>query len=147
MAHHPLTSKSRILTCGEKPMGRAGVSGRASRGLALPLLGCRIKKKLPRPCSNIYASPRTFARTSERIIMASCSRFTDPLPELPSSPHQPSEFTFPKRSFGKTAIVWRSFQPLWFKLWPFTLRRGKRRRLLSHLRHQIQAGENEGLQC
>ena len=53
------------------------------------------------------------------IVMASCSRCSDPLPELSCSPHQPSDFTFPKRSFGKPAIVWRSFQPSWFKQWPF----------------------------
>ena len=31
------------------------------------------------------------------------------------APHQPSNFCFPKRSFGKKSIVKRSFQPGWFK--------------------------------
>ena len=30
--------------------------------------------------------------------------------ELPSVPHQPKSFDFPKRSFGKKVIVKRSFQ-------------------------------------
>ena len=34
--------------------------------------------------------------------------------ELPSVPHQPKSFDFPKRSFGKKVIVKRSFQASWF---------------------------------
>ena len=36
---------------------------------------------------------------------------------LADSPHQPKEFSFPKRSFGKKAIVYRSFQASWFSSW------------------------------
>ena len=50
------------------------------------------------------------------IVIASCSRCSDPLPELSCSPHQPSDFTFPKRSFGKTAIVCSSLLPV-FVYW------------------------------
>ena len=50
--------------------------------------------------------------------MASSSRFPD-LPEVSSSPHRPSNISFPKRSFGKTTVVQRSFQPAWYKQWPF----------------------------
>lgn len=46
------------------------------------------------------------------------TRFEE-LPELPASPHQPSMFVFPKRPFGKTKVVYRSFQKSWFKEWPF----------------------------
>ena len=41
------------------------------------------------------------------------------IPDLPSSPHQPSGFVFPKRPFGKAKVVYRSFQKSWFKEWPF----------------------------
>ena len=37
--------------------------------------------------------------------------------ELPSAPHQPKSFDFPKRSFGKKVIVKRSFQASWFDRW------------------------------
>ena len=37
--------------------------------------------------------------------------------ELPSVPHQPKSFDFPKRSFGKKVIVKRSFQASWFDRW------------------------------
>ena len=40
---------------------------------------------------------------------ASCSNGT-----LPSKPHQPRQFRFPKREFGKKTIVKRSFQTSWF---------------------------------
>ena len=32
---------------------------------------------------------------------------------IPSVPHQPTNFEFPKRAFGKTKVVYRSFQPAW----------------------------------
>ena len=34
-----------------------------------------------------------------------------------ASPHQPTEFDFPKRAFGKKSMAYRSFQPSWFKTW------------------------------
>ena len=37
--------------------------------------------------------------------------------ELPTVPHQPKSFDFPKRSFGKKVIVKRSFQASWFDRW------------------------------
>jgi len=40
---------------------------------------------------------------------------------IPPTPHQPgASFKFPKRSFGKTKIVERSFQQCWFAKWPFS---------------------------
>ena len=36
---------------------------------------------------------------------------------LPTEPHQPQTFPFPKREFGKKSIVKRSFQPSWFLRW------------------------------
>ncbi len=57
----------------------------------------------------------------ERPIMAgqstSGSSSSDSL--LPSKPHQPLDFSFPKRSFGQKAPVLRSFQQSWFSQWPF----------------------------
>ena len=38
---------------------------------------------------------------------------------IPTKPHQPLSFNFPKRSFGKKRTVERSFQPSWFAKWPF----------------------------
>ena len=31
--------------------------------------------------------------------------------------HQPKKFNFPKREFGKTKVIMRSFQPSWFEKW------------------------------
>jgi len=39
--------------------------------------------------------------------------------EVPDSPNQPSGFSFPKRKFGTTKVVERSFQGGWFKSWPW----------------------------
>jgi hypothetical protein len=39
--------------------------------------------------------------------------------DVPAKPHQPLNFKFPKRSFGKQKVVERSFQPSWFSKWPF----------------------------
>ncbi len=36
---------------------------------------------------------------------------------LGDSPHQPKEFNFPKRSFGKKTPVYGSFQSSWFTSW------------------------------
>ena len=42
------------------------------------------------------------------------------LPEISETPHQPGPvFRFPKRSFGKKSVVFRSFQSSWFQQWPF----------------------------
>ena len=38
---------------------------------------------------------------------------------VPSEPHQPLAFKFPKKTFGKKSPVTRCFQPSWFKQWPF----------------------------
>ena len=32
-------------------------------------------------------------------------------------PHQSQRFSFPKRSYGKKNVVWRSFNPNWFDLY------------------------------
>ncbi len=34
-------------------------------------------------------------------------------------PNQPTKFHFPQREFGKASVVFRSFQPQWFKRWPW----------------------------
>ena len=45
-------------------------------------------------------------------MMASSSSFY----ESPEVPHQPgADFSFPKRSFGGKATVYRAFQHCWFK--------------------------------
>ena len=35
-----------------------------------------------------------------------------------NKPNQPLQFDFPKREFGKTRVVKRVFQSLWFGKWP-----------------------------
>ena len=50
------------------------------------------------------------------MASSSCSRFV--VPDLPPARHQPSRcFVFPKRTFGKKNVVWRSFQQSWFNQW------------------------------
>ncbi len=38
---------------------------------------------------------------------------------IPSKPHQPLNFRFPKRRCGVKKVMERSFQPSWFEKWPF----------------------------
>ena len=45
------------------------------------------------------------------------SRFD--LPDIPLQPHQPTNYLFPKRSFGQMKAVYQSFQMSWFLQWPF----------------------------
>lgn len=85
--------------------------------LALPLL--EYLHEAARVHTLALQSANACSLKGQQIIVASCSRFADPLPDLPSFRHQPSDFTFPKCSFGKTSVMWRSFQPSWFKQWPF----------------------------
>ena len=42
-----------------------------------------------------------------------------PLPAIGDSAHQPSNFRFPQREFGKSSVVKRSFQQHWFQRWPW----------------------------
>ena len=37
--------------------------------------------------------------------------------QFPEKPHQPRRFNFPKRAFGQTQLIRRSFQPCWFNTW------------------------------
>ena len=48
------------------------------------------------------------------IMAAECAN-----DNFPSKPHQPANFKFPKRTFGKKNIVHRSFQSSWFSQWSF----------------------------
>ena len=38
-------------------------------------------------------------------------------PAIGDKPHQPSSFRFPKREFGNTLVMKRSFQRKWFDRW------------------------------
>ena len=55
------------------------------------------------------------------VIASSESRKDGKLstPEIGDKPHQPSNFRFPQREFGKTSVVKRSFQHNWFQRWPW----------------------------
>ena len=39
------------------------------------------------------------------------------LPDVGETPNQPKDFKFPKRAFGVSKPVFRSFQPSWFTKW------------------------------
>ena len=41
------------------------------------------------------------------------------LPDLGEKPNQPTSFNFPKRRFGIKSVTYRSFQPVWFRQWPW----------------------------
>ena len=41
------------------------------------------------------------------------------LPSLLDEPHHPTDFPFPKRTFGKSKPVLCSAQSQWFHTWPF----------------------------
>ena len=50
--------------------------------------------------------------------MAGLSRkLGETLPSFGDHPHQPSNFKFPLREFGRKTIVKRAFQSTWFKRW------------------------------
>ena len=51
--------------------------------------------------------------------MAAKAVFKSSLPSLPDEPNHPSNFTFPKRSFGKTKPVFCAARSQWFCTWPF----------------------------
>ncbi len=44
---------------------------------------------------------------------------SDELTDFSGKPHQPQSFAFPKRSFGTSKVVERSFQQNWFDKWSF----------------------------
>ena len=50
-------------------------------------------------------------------MMAECHCVTSTTIEIPQAPYQPSSYSFPKRSFGKKSVVFRSCQSNWFKHW------------------------------
>ena len=39
--------------------------------------------------------------------------------DLGDEPYQPATFSFPKRKFGETRLVYRSYQAAWFMKWPW----------------------------
>ena len=49
--------------------------------------------------------------------MATSSQRSIALPELSEKRLQPFDMTFPRRPFGKTKVVRRSFQSVWYKQW------------------------------
>ena len=63
------------------------------------------------------------------------------LPDIPSVPHQPTNFALSKRCFGQTNVIYQSFQPLWFQHWPSQCC------LLPYMCHRIQGKENTKSSC
>ena len=43
------------------------------------------------------------------------------IPDIADKPNQPKSIAFPKRSYGKTAVTNRAFQPKWFDKWRWPL--------------------------
>ena len=41
------------------------------------------------------------------------------MPDLGEKPNQPTSFNLPKRRFGIKSATYHSFQPVWFKQWPW----------------------------
>ena len=52
-----------------------------------------------------------------RVMAARCS--SADRETIDNKSHQPRAFFFPKREFGVTTVVRRSFQPSWFDKWPW----------------------------
>ncbi len=52
---------------------------------------------------------------------------------VPSKPHQPRSFPFPKRAFGKKTVTHRSFQPAWFSSWEWLHYKEVEDKVLCHL--------------
>ena len=75
-----------------------------------------------RSCGGTYpacAACANVCNRSRELGMASCS-FSESLPDIADeAPHQPQNFRFPKRKFGKTKVVEHSFRSDWFKSWPW----------------------------
>ena len=78
-------------------------SGKAGKALALPLfVSSNNLFKRMRVCTHANIQLIVYA-----FIMASFKEG--------DGPHQPKNYPFPKRAFGKKSIIHRSFQPGWFK--------------------------------
>ena len=91
---------------------------------ARPMLRGRRGRAYGRPRGNkFFAHVQNLRKISSYVNpMASSSLpsvVETALPEIGESPSQPSDFQFPKRQFGKKDVVSRSFQPSWFKLYPW----------------------------
>ena len=55
--------------------------------------------------------------TNLRLVDLSRESLIDKLPDVNDKPHQPLTFSFPKREYGRSIIVKRSFQSQWFSKW------------------------------
>ena len=89
----------------------------AATVLAVPVFSL---KKSSRELHNICRKPSVlFMRFNPFYEMAGGSPRFEDIPDLPANPHQPHLTAFPKRSFGKAKLVYRSFQASWFKEFPF----------------------------
>ena len=61
--------------------------------------------------------PRDKSETEPTTCTALVQPSATDLPDIGNKPNQPRRYQFPKRSFGKKNIVYRSFQPAWFDQW------------------------------
>ena len=58
--------------------------------------------------------PRDKSETEPTTCAALVQPSATDLPDIGNKPNQPRRYQFPKRSFGKKNVVYRSFQPTWF---------------------------------
>ena len=58
--------------------------------------------------------PRDKSETEPTTCAALVQPSATDLPDIGNKPNQPRRYQFPKRSFGKKNVVYRSFQPAWF---------------------------------
>jgi len=108
-----------LKACRQQALSKAGSSSTASTVLTVPTFG----KLLPSQKNPIRKKEKNHVRfmvslmSSLSSLISVDSRFD--LQDIPLVPNQPTNFAFPKRCFGQTKVVYRSFQPSWFKQWLF----------------------------
>ena len=67
--------------------------------------------------SDTYGGPNMAASSNLRLVDLNRESLIGNLPDVGDKPHQPLSFSFPKRDYGKSIVVKRSFQSQWFSKW------------------------------
>ena len=99
---------------------RGGASGQAGQAMAWPLFNtvyaCAEHTSVSAKC-RLCPQCLVMASVNLKLVDLSTESLDENLPDVGDKPHQPLSFSFPKREFGKTIIVKRSFQSQWFIKW------------------------------
>ena len=101
---------------GETYECKGGGTGPASQAMAGPLFVCRLNDNAHARQSNVSIRVRSCSEMASYAPVGEPSLRSE-LPDFAERPNQPMKFNFPKRQFGKTKIVNRSFQSQWFQKW------------------------------